>query len=281
MSPFLDTPGHHDPALPEAVLNEAGKWTYADTSIVAVGARDVTLAEKVRPRLIARADAEPEAVLIALDEIIANQRLNWVLQVGERLTGDKGVIFFKVQWPKWQEHAAEPVDVWLPERDGSGLDRRLAIAERDFRFAKQAFEAAGETRNKLIVLATRLGRSRREVGELLGLTPGRIQQLNEDPTSEISRETVAFLSEAADVARVLEAASPPVKDVPTPDGFGSDHLEETVVSMRDLGLLSEAEGGIHLTEDGLTLLDMNAEAPKRSRARNRVGNRKRAGNASR
>lgn len=261
---------------PALVLDEAGVWQYAGTDVVAVGARDITLAEVVNPLIIGRAGQEPEAVLLPLSAIIDDARLNWVLQEGTRLDGG-GEPKFEVPWSIWQEHAEAAVDAWLPECDATGIDRPLAAAEREFRFTKQALEAAGLVRQRLVILATRLGRSRREVGETLGLSTGRVQQLNEDPPDELVAEVEEFIGAAALLAARLENGVCPRQDLPRPREFGADQLDQVVDSMLVLGLLEEVIEGLRLTDDGRALLDT---AAKRA-AQKTDADRERASNAAR
>jgi hypothetical protein len=265
---------------PLLVRDEAGTWRYAGGGIVAVGARDVTLGDTVAPLVVARPGSEPEAVLLPLSAIVADHRLNWALQEGTRLEGDHEPLF-KVSWSVWQEHAAEPVDAWLPEYDASGVDRCLAVAERRVRFAKQALEAAGRDRTWMVVLATHLGRSRRDVGETLGLSTGRVQQLNEDPPSAIAEEVERFVRDAAVVVRLIGDRPCPRDDLPLPRESGRDQLEEVVASMVVLGLLEEGPDGLTVTDDGRTLTNAvpGNHAPRTDLAT--AASSKRAGNASR
>jgi hypothetical protein len=243
-----------DADQPSLVL-EAGTWQYDGTSIPAVGARDISLGEVVDPLWIGRSGREPEAVLLPLSVIIEDERLNWVLQAGTKLDGDAEPMF-KVSWPVWQEHAAQPVDAWLPERDAAGIARALALAEREFRFAKQKLDTVGLIRYRLVVLASRLGHSRRKVAETLGLSTGRVQQLNEDPPDELVKEVDEFVRAAVLVAGLIGESPCPREDIPRPRKFGSDQLDELIDSMLTLGLLEERADGLGLTNDGRALMDM-------------------------
>jgi hypothetical protein len=262
-----------DDRLP-VVLGDEGAWYYEGTDIAAVGARDVTLEKAVDPLVIGRIGQDPEAVLLPLSAIIGDQRLNWALQAGTKLDGGAEPLF-EVPWSVWQEHAAEPIDAWLPECDAPGISGPMAAAERDFRFAKRALDAAGLIRNQLVVLATHLGLSRREVGETLGLSTGRVQQLNEDPPSEVAKEVEEFVSAATLLAGLIGERSCPRADIPIPRELGSDQLDELVDSMLTLRLLDEATDGLHLTDDGRALIDIpsgtGAKRKERKNAMERVG----------
>jgi hypothetical protein len=239
---------------PSLVLDEEGTWQYEGTGVPAVGARNISLGEVVDPLMIGRSGREPEAVLLPLSAIIDNERLNWVLQAGTKLDGDAEPMF-KVSWPVWQEHAAQPVDAWLPERDADGVARALALAEREFRLVKEKLDTAGLVRHRLVVLAGRLGQSRRRVAETLGLSTGRVQQLSEDPPDELVNEVDEFVHAAALVADMIGAGSCPREEIPRPRKFGSDQLDELIDSMLTLGLLEKKAGNLELTNDGRALMD--------------------------
>lgn len=244
-----------DSARPAVELDDAGAWEYKGTGIAAVGACDITLGETIDPLVIGRSGREPEAVLLSLSAIIDDQRLNWVLQAGTKLEGDEEPMF-KVPWSVWQEHAAQPVDAWLPEYDAGGISRALALAEREFRFAKQKLDAAGLVRHRLVVVASHLGHSRRKVGETIGLSTGRVQQLNEDPPDGLAEEVDEFVRAAALVAGLIGESPCPREDIPRPRQFGSDQLDQLVDSMLALGLLENVAGRLRLTDDGRALIDI-------------------------
>jgi hypothetical protein len=242
-----------------------------------VGARDITLAETADPRVIARADGEPEAVLLSLTEIESDQKLLWALPAGTRLDGDEEPLY-KSPWEVWQEHASEPVGAWLPEHDANGLDRELAIRERDYRFAKQALDDLGVARQYMILLAARLGRSRRVVGEILGRSAARVQQLSEAPSADLVAAVERFVDDATRIATLIGTDACPRDELPRPRDLGADELEELLDSMKATGLLENSESVVKLTGDGTALLK-----PK-NRPRKPVksdSDRERAGDATR
>lgn len=278
MKPFP----HNSPVLaserPGVAWDDSAGWKYEGTEIPAVGARDITLAEAANPKLIARADAEPEAVLLSLSEIEADTRLLWAVEEGKRLDGDEEPEY-KVPFAIWQEHAGRPVGAWLPEWDGFGLDRSLALAEREYRFAKQALEDAGALRQYLILLAAHLGRSRRVVGETLSLSAARVQQLSEPPSDEMLADVEGFIASATLVAVLLGSGTCSRDELPRPRDLGGDEFEEIIASMISVGLVDEVpEDGLRLTEDGLVLL--KAKGAKRRPVKSDQ-DRERAGSATR
>jgi hypothetical protein len=237
---------------PRVVLDEAGIWRYADSGIAAVGARHVSLGEAVRPRLVGRQGESPEAVLLCLSEIVGDSRLNWALQAGTRLEGGHESEFL-VPWAKWQEYAAEPVEAWLPEHDATGIDRCLASTERRVRLAKKGLDDAGRDRTWAILVATRVGRSRREVGEMLGLSTARVQQLNDDPPRELAEEVERFTRDAMKVVGAVGSDGRSRDDLQAPRGLGADRFEEVLEEMLALGLLDRSTDLVRVTDDGRSL----------------------------
>ncbi len=278
MRSFANSPLVPANKRPSVALDESGSWLYEGTEIPVVGAQDRTLAEVANPRFIARAGEEPEAVLLSLSEIEADTRLLWAVEKGKRLNGDQEPEY-KVPYAIWQEHSGEPVGAWLPEWDGSGLDRSLALAEREYRFAKQALEDSGTRRQYLIVLASRLGRSRRGVGDTLGLSAARVQQLSEAPSDAMLADVEAFVGFATVIAAQLGADTCPRDELPRPRTLGSDEFEEIIASMISAGLAEMVvEDGLRLTEDGLALLETAGADPSPVTSDQ---DRERAGSASR
>jgi hypothetical protein len=254
MKPFADNPLVPAEERPQVARGQSTDWTYAETEIPVVGAREITLAEVAKPRIVARAGEKPEAVLLSLSEIEADPRLLWAVEQGKRLNGDDEPEY-KVPYAIWEEHAAQAVGVWLPEWDGDGVDRSLALTERRYRFAKQALEEAAVLRQYLVVLAARLGRSRRAVGETLGLSAARVQQLSETPSDGMVAAVEEFIGSATLIAGLVGSDACLRDELPRPRTLGSDEFEETIDSMISVGLAEEVgKDGLKLTEDGLALL---------------------------
>jgi len=266
---------------PIVVLKDGHGWVYEGTDIPAVGARDITLGEAVNPLRVSRVNEEPEAVLIPLSTIIEDERLNWVLQAGRKLDGDDEPMF-KLPWSVWQEHAEEPIDAWLPEWDAAGLDRSLARAERAFRFARQALDDAGAARQRLIVLAVRLGKSKSATGRALGLSTVRVQQLNDDPPQEVLSEVDDFLQAAARVAGLLGTDPCPRENLPDSGDLGGDGLDEVITAMLATGLLEQRPEGLLLTDDGRqALADHDGSAAGPNSGTEQPSDRERSSNAAR
>ena len=111
-------------------------------------------------------------------------------------------------------------------------------------------------RQRLVVLAARLGRSRRIVSETLGLSTARIQQLSESPSAELLADVEEFVVAVTQVAALLGPGIRPRDELSPPRGLGGDEFDETIDSMISVGLAEEvADNGLRLTEDGFALLE--------------------------
>jgi hypothetical protein len=262
---------------PEVSAREDGRWEYRGTNIAAVGARGLTLEEKLSPLMISRPGQEPVAVLLPLAEVSSDPRLDWALAAGKELEGDEEPML-QVPFSLWQEHAQEIVGVWVPERDAKGVDKRLAIAEREFRFTQRAMEEARLVRNCLVVLATHLGRSRREVGETLGLSLGRVQQLNENPPPEVMAIVEELVMAVELLAKNIGRRPCPREDVPKPRALSREELDDVIELMLMLGLLKDGPDGLELTSDGITLVDVTGPVKRKELKSSR--DRERAGDAT-
>lgn len=249
----------------EVDRGDDGIWRYAGTSIPAVGAQDRTLADVLRVRELRVPGSSPEAVVLSLSELVADSRLNWVLQKGTRLRGGDEDLFL-VPWPTWEEHAATPVDAWLPERDADGFSRQLALAERDVRFRREALDASTTRRSQLVLLGTKLGMTRRQIAGVLGLSPGRVQQLYE----EADNNQAAVVERTIDDARLLlkhagDELCPSTMEIPP--GWTGEKLDDVLAQLIDAGLLETLDEGdtLRLTE-AAKLLGEKAPAKRGARS---------------
>ena len=201
--------------------------------------------EIVDVRVVARPGREPDAVLLARSEVEANPSLAWLPECGQLLRSESGDQY-EVQWPVWRERAVASVGVRAPERDSRGLKRRLAIDERSVRFARWQLERMTEGRARTIAIASGLGMTRREIGELLGLSAGRVQQVLEDLPPILRSEVDHLLRDVLKVLRHLGSRSSDVEDLARSSGVGSDAIDELV----SLGLLGRDGSLISVTDAG-------------------------------
>jgi len=258
----------------DAVLDADGKWRYLDANVLAVGPHAVLLEEALRPKVIGVEGERPEVVLISLDDIVENSNLNWALQAGERWTmpsvaGEPEQVYFATTWETWLEHASEPVSVWLPERDGEGIIRRLALVERELRFLREATEEVGGHRGFLVLLAAEIGLTRKEIGELIGLSTGRVQQLCDDAGPDDRQLVTTVLAESRELLALTGVDGPvdsPLDPRLRPPAWGPDKLDEVVATMVACGLLEETSEGLEVTTSGRLVV----EVPDRRKRRARV-----------
>jgi hypothetical protein len=223
-----------------------GTWNYRETDIPVVAAEDVTLNEQIAVRQVARLDRTPEAVLVSAREIVENDALAWVRSRGRRLRSDDGDELFEVPWAVWQEHAATPVGVRAPERDASGLAQLVAIEERELRFARREAELRAERRARYVAIMASIGMTRREIGQCIGLSTGRVQQVVEDLPASVRAEVDELLRDALRVLRQVGPRSIPRDEVELPASRDEALLDELVA----YGLLEQDGGVLHLAEAG-------------------------------
>jgi hypothetical protein len=248
----------------EMERGEDGLWRYTDTQVLVPGAADVPLSATVDVLEVSHPGESPLAGLVSQEEVERNSELEWVPQVGRRLQPeDGGPAVYEVEWARWQEHASKPVGVRAPEVDDHGLRRLLALEERELRFARRRLELITEQRTRVVMIASALGMTRREISELLGLSAGRVQQVAEDASAALRLEIEELLRDAVKVFRALGAHTVPHDALVLPSGRGSELLDELV----ELGLLAEADGGVRMTEAGEQAeMHLRSKRPKRGRS---------------
>ena len=185
--------------------------------------------------------------LIPIADVEADPALAFVKQVGRLLRGDDPADHvYRVPQPSWEEHAGRPVGVKAPELGNNGLRRRVAIEERELRFARWRQEQQAERRARAVALVSALGITRKEGAAILGLTSGRVQQLI-DELSAVARREVDQLVEAIDaVLRGIGDEPVPDAAMRLPRGWGQDLLDEMV----ELGLLARDAEAVVLTDAG-------------------------------
>jgi hypothetical protein len=229
----------------EMERHDDGVWCYSGTDIAVPGAVDRTLDEIVDVRVVARPGQEPDAVLLARSEVEGNPSLAWVPELGRLLCG-QSADQYEVPWPVWQERAVASIGVRAPERDSDGLKRRLAIDERSVRFARSQLEQMTEIRARTIAIASGLGMTRREIGELLGLSAGRVQQVLEDLPTILRSEVDHLLRHVLKVLRHLGSRSGSIEDLTSSLDIDVRAIDELV----SFGLLTQRGSLIGVTDAG-------------------------------
>jgi hypothetical protein len=158
-----------------------GTWRYAHTWIRVPGARDLTLTERFKPKLVVAGTGsgqEVERVVVSGEDIAAHpDLLAWCAELGAPVRGPDGqMLEVLVPYELWQEHDRIPGEIVAPEHSDDPAERELAIAERKVREAEQALERATDVR--AAVLREHEGLMTREQARAItGLSVGRVQQL--------------------------------------------------------------------------------------------------------
>jgi hypothetical protein len=258
---ILVVPGNHD--LPPAERREDGQWYYVGTDTMVPGAADVTLGETANVFEISRRGQPPDAVLVPCAEVSPDSELSWVEQVGVPVRGPEES-FFKVPWALWQEQAAAPVGMRAPERDGDPLERLIAVEERELRFARRRVELLTERRARAVANASGDGMTRRSVSDLLGVTPGRVQQLLDEMPPTLRAEVDDLLRDTLKVLREIGSRELAPADVRLPAGRDGSILDELV----SFGFLEEDHGTVRVTETG-EAAELHLRTKKKSRGSSR------------
>jgi hypothetical protein len=173
-----------------------GIWRYEGIDVGVPGAVDVPLAARVQAYQVLTPSGEPDGALIPAADVEADLALEFVKRVGRRLSGDDPADdVYRVSQPFWEEHGGQAVGVEAPELGDDGRRRRLAIEERELRFARRRQEQQAVRRACAVALVAALGMTRKEAAGILGLTAGRVQQLI-DELSVVARREVDELVEA-------------------------------------------------------------------------------------
>jgi hypothetical protein len=230
---------------PRLSRREDGVVCYAENGVPVPGLTEVTLGESLDVRVVARTGRPPEAVLITAAEVEVHAALAWVPNVARRLSSDGGDEF-EVPWAIWQEHAATTVDFRLAECDGEGMERELAIQERDVRFARHALEVHIQRRARLVAVAAALGMTRRAISELLGLSAGRVQQLVEEAPALLRTEVHDLTRAMVSVLRSVGERELPRSEILLPAGYDDGLIDELIA----FGLLEAAGTHVRLTDAG-------------------------------
>lgn len=165
------------------VREHDGTWRYADTWIKVPGARDMTLSERFEPKFVIAGDGSGgkdviERVIVSGKDIEEHpEALDWCLEAGVPVPApDGGVAEVMVPYRIWRERDRIPGVIVAPEHSTNEAERQVAIAEREYREADHALEAAADMR--AAVLRQHAGDMTREKARVItGLSVGRIQQL--------------------------------------------------------------------------------------------------------
>jgi biotin operon repressor len=103
-----------------------------------------------------------------------------------------------------------------------------------------------EGRGRTIAIASGLGMTRREIGELLGLSAGRVQQVLEDLPPRLRSEVDHLLRDVLKVLRHLGSRSSSGEDLARSSGIDSNAIDELIsldLLRQDGALISVSDAG--------------------------------------
>lgn len=163
------------------IRDSEGIWRYADSWVKVPGARDVTLTEHFRPKLIVANTSEGtevERVVVSGEDIADHpDLLDWCLEVGAPVRGGDGeVLEVLVPIEAWAEQDRIPGEVIAPENSDDPAEREVALVERKVREAELALEQATDMR-AAVLREHSTSMTREQTRAITGLSVGRIQQL--------------------------------------------------------------------------------------------------------
>ena len=245
------------------VREDDGTWRYADTWIKVPGARDRTLSEHFRPKLVISGlgdDALVERVVVAGKDVTANPRLlQWCLDAGTPVRDENGkLIEVLVPYEVWQKRDRIPGEIAAPENSQDPVERELAVAEREHREAEHTLEQAAAKRAAL--LRQHAGTMTREQARsITGLSVGRIQQLirSDVELDEVERMILRVIelgkaSSTKAVSGLMEARWGLT--------FSPETLKPRLGRLRERRLVETTPDGYRVTAQGRKALEAVAEA---------------------
>jgi hypothetical protein len=250
----------------EAERGNDGIWSYAGTGVPVPGARDVTLAEVMRPLTLGRPDEEPAGVYISAQELQRHPMVRWALDEGEWVDLH-GKEHLWVSWATWEEHANAPVDVAAPEQGDVRMERRLARVERDVRLTRHDLDVVTRRRLETILAFSNLGWSRRRIGEFIGVSATRVQQFVEEAPDDLHDEVEQILRDATRLIPHLPVEPIDRDDVPAPRGWDRLKISRLLDCLVELELVIEEGRKVTLTQearDALERLERRRKRPAQS-----------------
>lgn len=241
----------------EYVRDPEGTWRYSDSWLKVPGARDWTLTERFKPKMVIATSDEGvghvERIVISGEEIEKHSDLlGWVMEVGYPVQGPTGEVFeVMVPFGAWQEHDRIPGMIHAPELHGSEAERELAQAEREYREADRNLEEAAAKRAEVLRRHSE-DMTRQQARAITDLSVGRIQQLIregvEGQLDQIDRALLATaeLRRPRSRKELHELTSKETEIV-----YPTELIRSRIINLLERGLLRHPRGKwISLTPEG-------------------------------
>jgi hypothetical protein len=245
------------------VRENDGTWRYADTWIKVPGARDRTLTEHFRPKLVISGvgtDAQVEQVMVSGEDVSGSPRLlEWCLDTGTPVRDEDGkLIEVLVPYEAWQKRDRIPGEIVAPENSENPVERELAIAEREHREAEHALEQAAAKRAALLRQHSGV-MTREQARSITGLSVGRIQQLIR---SDVELEEVERM-----ILRVIDLgkgsstkAVNGLMETRWGLSFPADALKRRLNHLQERDLIDTGHSGYRITAQGRKALEAAVDA---------------------
>lgn len=237
----------------EYVRDDEGTWRYAESWVKVPGGRDVTLTERFNPKFVIAPTGDGsriERVVISGEDIGEHpDLLGWCLELGFPVKGPADeVLEVMVPFEVWQDRDRIPGEVYVPEHHGTEAERELAEAERKYREADSALEAAAAKRAEVLRRHSE-DMTRNQARLITNLSVGRIQQLIREG-AEVDGYDLMLLA-------IVENQRP--KNLTTFYDLAKESLEisrvdprlkRRIQSLRDKGLIERRSSRFRLTPEG-------------------------------
>ncbi len=247
----------------EFVRDADGAWRYADNWILVPGARDVTLTERFRPKLIIDAEEEVERVVVSGNDIAAApELLNWCIAEGRLITDGDELVEVLVPYEQWRARDRVPGALISPEHHGSEAEQQVAAAERQFREAEQQLDKAASYRAEVLRQhADEM--TRQEARAITGLSVGRVQQLIREEMDSPDPEAMSEAQvEQLDLSLMWLATRGPrnmdalhrLLTEETRTVYPTNLIRRRITTLAERGLLSASGKGVVLRPKGVDAL---------------------------
>lgn len=248
----------------QVVRDPDGVWRYMESWIKVPGARDVTLSERFKPKVVIAHDGGIERYVVDGASVQAHpDLLGWCIDAGTPIREEGQLIEVLVPADLWEERDRVPNELISPEHEGTEAEREVAAAERQYREAEQILERAAEERAEALRRHAE-NMTRAKARELTGLSVGRIQQLIRSEQLESHEREMLEIFEQGPLETIEELQKRAQERGMASD---SDLLMNLIRDLEARGLLDyDQEVGEHLTKEGAETLFASRIAIKKGNA---------------